>query len=42
VEQARAAVNQVDEELSALSKLLPVPKEADLIHRKKRSSINNV
>jgi prophage DNA circulation protein len=40
VEQARAAVNQVDQELSPLSKLLSVPKDADLIHRKKRGLIN--
>jgi phage tail protein X len=40
VEQASAAVNQVDQELSTLSKLLPIPKDADLIHRKKRGLIN--
>jgi hypothetical protein len=40
VKQARAAVNQVDQELSTLSKLLPFPREADLTHRKKRGLVN--
>jgi hypothetical protein len=40
VEQARVAVNQVEQELSTLSKLLPVSKEADLTPRRKRGLIN--
>jgi hypothetical protein len=40
VEQARAAVNQVEQELSTLSKLLPVLKATDLTPRRKRGLMN--
>jgi hypothetical protein len=40
VKQARAAVDQVEQELSTISKLLPVSKETGLTPRRKRGLLN--
>jgi hypothetical protein len=40
VDQAHAAVNKVNQELSTLSKLLPTPRDAGVGHRRKKELIN--